>query len=279
MNLYSFVSNIQPRPELMTSAKANVTVNGQVYHSTTISRSRYVLDTIDKKNNMTITLPGDNSFARRFLRGRTGDRLSVVVSSMLGVPFYRGRLATANYKPNNTVVLTFEPPVRLDTQATGERRIYQRNCPYVLYDASSCQARKQTHTVNVISTVSANKLRVRYDTGNANNFSRSTPYDVLSTVGTTTNANIGELIGGLFVDGGQSYWIVNIEDQTVATQYIFFTLELSRDHSTMAGTVAVVHFGCNRTLDVCGRIHNNTANYGGFPAMVRESPFSGGLAG
>lgn len=278
MNLYTFVSNTQPT-QYLTSAKADVTVNGQLFTSITISRSKYVLDTIDKKNNMIITFAGDNVFARRFLRGRTGDRLSVIVSNMTGIPFYRGRLTTANYSQDNKVALTFEPPVRLDIQATGERRIYQRNCPYVLYDESSCQANKVNHNVLVTVNVSANKVRVRYDTGNTGNAVRSNPFDVLRTTGATTNVNIGELIGGLFVYGNQSYWIVNIEDQTVATQYLFFTLELSRDHSVTVNTSGIVHFGCARTLDACGRLHSNVENYGGFPAMVRESPFSGGLAG
>ena len=276
MNLYTFSSNTQPT-QYLTTAKADVTVAGQLYSSETLSRSRYVLDTIDKKNNMTITFSGDNSFARRFLRGRTGDRLSVIVATMTGLPFYRGRLATANYTGDNKIALTFEPPVRLDTQATGERRVYQRNCPYVLYDTTTCKALKRDHDVEVVANVSANKLRVRYDTRNTGNANRDEPFDVLP-VG-STRQNIGDLVGGLFVAGGQSYWIVNLDDQTVATQYVFFTLELSRDHSVTVNTAAVCHFGCARTVDACRRLHFNIENYGGFPAMVRESPFSGGLAG
>ena len=278
MNLYAFTSNTQPA-QYLTTAKADVTINGQRYTSTTMSRSRYMLDSIDKKNNMTITFAGDNTFARRFLRGRTGDRLSVIVSTMTGMPFYRGQLVTANYTQDNKVALTFEPPVRLDLQATGERRIYQRNCPYVLYDKATCQASKRNHDVTVTVVVTANKVRVRYDTGNTGNAARDNPFDVLPTIGSVTNVNIGDLIGGLFVSGGQSYWIVNIDDQTVATQYVFFTLELSRDHSVSVNDTGICNFGCARTVVACRDLHRNLQNYGGFPAMVRESPFSGGLAG
>ena len=275
MNLYTFTSNTQPT-QYLTTAKGDVTVNGQLYQSESLSRSRYILDTIDKKNNLTITFPGDNTFARRYIRGRTGERLSVLIATMLGIPFYRGRLATADYlTDSNEIKLTFEPPIRLDSQATGERRVYQRNCPYVLYDPATCQAPKVAHNVLIISSVSANKVRVRYDTGNTGNASSDKPFDILPP----SSFSINELIGGLFVSGGQSYWIVNLEDRTVATQYVFFTLELSRDHSVTVNTTAVCNFGCTRTVDACRRVHANIQNYGGFPAMVRESPFSGGLAG
>lgn len=278
MNLYTFTSNTQPTQRL-TTAKANVTVAGQVYHSTTLERSKYQLDTIDKKNNIVITFPGDNEFARRFIRGRTGDRLSVLIATMTGIPFYRGRLATANYLDNNSIKLTFEPPVRLDSQATGERRIYQRSCPYVLYDESSCQAVKYEHLMLVVRTISNNKVRVRYDTGNTGNATRSDPFNVLPARGLRQNNNIDELIGGLLVSNGESFWVVNIEDQTVATEFVFFTVELSRDHSLIDNSYVIMNFGCRRTIDACSNLHSNINNYGGFPAMIRESPFSGGLAG
>ena len=287
MNLYTFQPQGRP-PERFTSAKANVILGGITYQSTTIHRSSYRLDTIDRKNNISITLPGDDGFAREYLEQKVGT-LTVLVADLQGLVFFRGILVTASYNTTkNVIMLTFEPQVRLDTHESGQRRTYQRNCPYVLYDEGTCQATALYHTMTITDTQPLGGtgldtyVRVSYDTGNRLNSQRDTPYDVLpSNVSMTANEPITKLIGGVFLDQhGNSYWTVNIDDQQLADEFIFFTVTLSRQHTlTPSDSRASMSFGCQRTITDCRDLHNNLDNYGGMPSMVRESPFSGGLSG
>ena len=288
MNLYEFKT--EGETLRLTSAKANVTIAGVEYTATSMHRTEYALDPIITKNTIVITFPGDFQFARQFMTETTLS-LTVVISTIEGTPFYRGKLVMVEYTPELNVALIFEPIVILGNKSTGQRRLFQRNCPYELY-GSHCQAVPLGTTLRVIEVPSALAVKLRYDTGNADNGNRGDlRYNVIPIRGTLTNsrANIGFLVGGLLIptasrgvlpDGRsveRRLWITNITDRAAMGSIVEFVALTFRAHSLRVGDQADVAVGCKRTTASCREIHNNIENYGGFPGMVNASPYAGGL--
>ena len=276
MNLYTFAINDEPT-YYFTSAKADVTLNNQVYSSTTLRRTSYKLDSIETKNTLTVLFPGDNEFARDFIHP-TRDTLKVDVALLDGTIFYRGRLVTASYNPNNQINLTFEPLVRLGLRVAGETRLFQSNCPFELYGVN-CRAIRRLHRVEVIS-ISGKDVRVTYDTGNANNSSRPNSLQVLPTYG-GVKAGIGSLVGGFLnkFEGHRDWWITDIKNPTASGSIVTFTVTIFTEPIGLkvADEAISVSFGCRRDKADCQYIHDNLQNYGGFPGMHIPSAFDGGI--
>lgn len=272
MNLYKFSDGSK-----FTTAKAIVKIGEDVYMPRTMSRSRYVLDTLVKKNNIAIEFAGDDSFARNYLHTTT-DKLTVSIALMNGVIFYRGNLITARYDKNK-IILTFQQLVRLGSDYSGERRIYQRNCPYELY-GRNCGATKKYHTLEFVNQVSKKIIAVRYDTGNPDNDNRGDEvFNVLPTIyDDTIKASVVNLIGGLIQSLGFNYWITKLITPVATGQYVDFSLELFSEFLHEQPTV-FASLGCLRTTSDCSALHGNIDNYGGFPGLTKLSPFSGGLRG
>ena len=288
MNLYTFTSEADVLH--LTTNKTNVTVAGIEYERAHLKRSEYALDPIITKNNLTVMFPSDNTFARQFLTETTLS-LTVVISTLEGTPFFRGRLVTVEYTPEFDISLVFEPKIVLGNKSTGQRRIYQRNCPYQLY-GNHCRARILYTTMRIIEVPSSLSMKVRYDTGNADNGNRGDfRYNVVPIHGSLTDGrvNIGFLVGGIAVnsatrfvlpdgsEGGRRLWITNITDRAAMGSIVEFTIVTFRRHNLIVGDSVDVSVGCKRTTASCREIHDNIENYGGFPGMTKASPFAGGL--
>jgi len=288
MNLYTFSSEVETL--YLTSAKANVTIAGIEYIATTLQRTEYALDPIVTKNTITVTFPGDYRFARQFMTETTLS-LNVVIATIEGMPFYRGKLVQVEYTPEQNISLIFEPIVILGNKSTGQRRLFQRNCPYELY-GNHCRAPVESTTMRVIEVPSVLAVKLRYDTGNADNGNRGDfRYNVIPIRGDLTDGrvNIGFLIGGIMIPtasrgvlpSGRSVerrlWITNITDRAAMGSIVEFVALTFREHYLTVGDEVDVAVGCKRTTASCREIHDNIENFGGFPGMVNASPYAGGL--
>ena len=277
MNLYSFITH-GAEPARFTTAKANLVVNGLTYKSRSMRRSSYTLDSIDTKNNITIMFPGDDDFARDFIHPTT-ETLQVEIALLDGSVFYRGELITISYNPNNTINMTFEPLIRIGLQTSGERRLFQPNCPYQLY-SNNCQATRLNHSVRV-TAVANQDVTVVYDTGSAGNALRADSLRIFPTVaGVSKRADIGKLVGGIFKKEETEWWITDVKTPQPTGSSVAFTVTLFQPVDGIEVDDRVrVSFGCARNTDDCENVHINIANYGGFPGMIRPSAFDGGLRG
>lgn len=278
MNLYEFTSGQSATKTLFTTAKADVTVNDLLYKARSMRRTSYSLDSIETKNNLTIMFPGDDDFARDFIHPTT-DTLSVTIALLDGTVFYRGKLVTVAYNPNNTINMTFEPAVRIGLTVSGEKRLIQPNCPFMLY-GTSCNAIRVRHDV-VVTAVAGQDITVAYDTGKANNYLRPNSLIVIPGV-SGERIPIGRFVGGIADDkAGNSWWIADIKDAAVTGSQVIFTITLLQETS---GMIVVdyrlrLSLGCRRNREDCANVHDNIANYGGFPGMTRPSAFDGGVRG
>lgn len=279
MNLYVF----NPKGEMpvrMTTAKATLTVDGNSYLPTTLQRSKYALDSLGRKNNITVTFPGNNTFARRFITPTTVT-LGVNIANLSGQTFFRGLLIAAGYEPRkNTINMVFEPIIRLDRRAMGERRLYQLDCNYLVYD-DNCGATRVRHDVTVTAIRDQFTVQLCFDTTNDANAGRGVNrFEVLPSA-TGSLVNIGNLLGGLVetkITPAVSWWITNINNVTATGRFVYFDVTLFRRHGLTVSQAMTVSFGCKRTVTDCNLLFNNLKRYGGFPALTKQSPFQGGLS-
>ena len=280
MNLYTFTrSGLVSR---FTTARTDVIVGGHDYEARSIKRSRYVLDSVNRKNNITISFPGDDIYARAFVTP-TNEVLTVVIATMSAIPFYRGSLVTVGYTPKNMINMTFEPEIRLGSNNMGERRLYQRNCPYELY-GRNCKANIKEHAITVNSVVNSKRFKASYDTGDPTNDTQDEPFNVFPTFSDPSKRiNLGRFVGGLVIVGFPPFvtrrWITDIKIPVARNRFIDFDVLTFKEHNLKANDIVQLAFGCSRTTSQCLELHDNILNYGGFPNMTKVSPFEGGLRG
>lgn len=270
MNLYTFTTDTGVE-KWFTTAKANVVLEGVTYEANSMRRSSYTLDSIDSRNSITIMFPGDDVFARDFIHPTTVT-LQVKIATLNGVTFYRGKLVTASYNPNNTINLTFEPPIRLGLKVSGERRMFQLNCPYKLY-GDNCQARRVKHLLRVSEVVSSTKVKVSFDTGRPSNATRKNSLVAIPTIG-GNRVDIGRFVGGIIEKNSMEWWITDISDAEVNGSVVGFVVTVFSSLEGVAVNDELLgSLGCRRSPEDCVTVHNNIANYGGFPGMIRPSVF------
>ena len=295
MNLYTFVD--EDNHERFTTAKSNVTVNGVTYEPRTIQRTRYSLDSLVKKNNITITFAGNDEFALQYIHPTTLN-LTVVIATLTGMIFYRGRLVTVRYHQNK-IDMVFEQLVRLGSNYSGDRRLYQRACPYQLY-GSNCQAQEIKHDLTFVSAKSTTVLRARYVTFDTSDLTGDEAFAVLRTYANpNAKIGIGRLAGGLLYISNSTYWITKISNPQAtlravgdpsapqAVKAVDFDITTFRayadtiqDAQTLIDNpMLLASFGCLRTTNDCRALHDNIENYGGFAGLTKVSPFKGGLRG
>ena len=278
MNYYTFDTQDQGKLYYTTvkSSSAIVTFQGIDYTPTPIKRSRYVLDTLSAKNNMTIFFPGDHKLALKYIVPNK-QRLTVSVADSNGIIFYRGELIEGRWQ-RNEILLEFAPSLRIK-KTIGERRVYQRNCPYNLY-GNLCRARKTDISAIVKARPSSSNVIVSFNTGNTNNYRASKPFDVLPTRVSGTVANIGLLTGGLIKLAQTEWWIVNAKPASTDPldgSLVNIDIQTFRQHALEINDNVLLNLGCRRDVGDCQLIFNNLHNYGGFGQMKRISPFEGGL--
>ena len=275
MEFYTFKSHNVVLQRYTTKKSATpVKLAGLDYISESISRSPYVLDTVKAKNNLEITLYGDKTFAQRYLSPNTGE-LFVDIANAQGVVFFKGELIEARWG-KNMIMLVFAPLLRI-RKTLGERRIYQRNCPYELY-GDNCRAEKIGTSVQIKSVNSSRVVVVTKDMGNVNHQNKPNPFDIIETP-SGRSVNIGLLSGGSLnvFDTERSWWITRASPTSATGSIVEFAIETFNPHNLVLTDVVTVSLGCRHDIDDCKLIFDNLKNFGGFGAMNKISPFEGGL--
>jgi uncharacterized phage protein (TIGR02218 family) len=148
-----------------------------------------------------------------------------------------------------TAVLNCEP-VSTSLRRPGLRRLYQKQCPHVLY-GPLCGVERAA--VSVEATVTA--------------------IDGM----TVTVAGLDELpYGGGFVEWTTADGALERRFIKEASGSPTDTLLLSRPPTGLEVDDAVtVYPGCDHTMSTCETVFNNLPNYGGFPFIPTKNPFDG----
>ena len=281
MNLYDIKVGIHTY--YYTTHKEKVTVRGVEYKPhRALERSSYKADVIRAKANITLTFPIDDTIFRPLLEPSI-IKVSVKIATMDGTVFWRGEMITIESPDLRRILLTFQPTYLIPT-ALSERKMYQRNCPYVLY-GELCKAPKQDFRAIVHSIDGDNIVHLLV------------PEPVNTRVRTEKNLNfVGGLIeiflGGRGPDADTiSFWISRVETPEPALQtdltgvnnahvykYRLTIHTFRKVVGVQANTSVSMTPGCRRILQDCKNVHDNLKNYGGFP-FIHTSPFEIGFAG
>lgn len=130
----------------------------------------------------------------------------------------------------------------------GLNRVYQKNCPHVLYDTSrgNCMVDPSAYATDVTIT---------------------------SIDGTTLYVDPGGFApdyfrGGYITVGGASRTVVSSNTNSVTLEFAYDTIQTGP---------ATLYPGCDRTFATCRSKFNNELNYGGFTHIPGKNPFVVGM--
>ena len=160
---------------------------------------------------------------------------------------WMGRVLNVEWRESE-VELNCEP-VYTSLQRTGLRRLYQRNCPHVLY-SGSCQASPIVHRVQgAVGALSGSAISI---------------------------AAAAAFPAGHFA-GGFATWSANgITEKRMITAHTSDSITLSTVPPGLnVGALVVLYPGCDHTLNTCAGKFSNSVNFGGFPFIPTKNPFGG----
>ena len=136
----------------------------------------------------------------------------------------------------------------------GDRRPFQRRCPFILYDSLTCRATPQIATARV-SAINSTR-------------------DVLLVSG-ISSATVGYYTGGVLCPSS-IYSPDNADNSFISSHNKtanYDQIRLSTPVSVSVGDSISLLAGCDRTWQTCYGKFNNIINFGGFPYLPLENPY------
>lgn len=163
------------------------------------------------------------------------------------VVIWSGRLLNVEFAGSRATLVC--QPITTSLKRTGLRRLYQRQCPHVLY-GDSCRADK-------------------------NSFSLTTNLSAVN--GTTLNSAAFGLYPDNYFAGGYIDFDYNgVIERRFITEHtstqIIINIPLL---GLIVGSSIIAYAGCNHTMAACKDKFNNLNNYGGMPYIPQKNPFGG----
>lgn len=244
-----------------TTTKNDVLHNSHTWASESISRSRLAQANDQSRNALALIVPRNNAVADLF---RISPPTDIITLTLYGlhrgdltdpVHLWSGRVLNAKWKETSTAELQCEP-VSFSMRRPGLRRLYQRNCPHVLY-GNQCKVNKLNFQhMTTVTSISGSVL------------------GVASEDSTTYPGGFVEWpFGDSFPTEGQEPCTV---DRRFVTGHAANSFTLDRPfQGIQVGDEVALYPGCAHNMNVCSSIFANLDNYGGMPFMPIKNPFSG----
>ena len=241
----------------ITSSPNDVVYEGVTYKSTPVKRTKIISRPDLLQNKVTLQLSvhqmlglgllaevNSNSAHRLIIyRGEDVDSLEQIWAGALTDQMCDGEVATITYGGGG-----------ISLRQLGDRRPFQRRCPFVLYDSLTCQATPQVSSARV-TAINPTK-------------------DVLEVSGIATHS-VGYFTGGVIcpnavysADNAGNRFISSHNKTASGDQ-----LRLSTPLQASIGDNISVLAGCDRTWQTCYSKFDNIINFGGFPFLPLENPY------
>lgn len=245
---FNFGSNIYR----YTSARDDITHDGHIWASAFLKRNSIDFGVEKGRANLKIdtvrhfiiadlyriTPPSDVVLLTLYRKHRN-DHEAVVM--------WTGRILAVDFEASNAKI-TCEP-VTTSLKRTGLRRLYQRQCPHVLY-GQSCGVNRASFAVSVtLSAVS----------------------------GTTLNSAVFGLYANNYFAGGYFDFVQNgVTERRFITEHTGTQIKISLPLMGLnMNDVITAYPGCDHTMQTCKNTFANLNNYGGFPYIPSKNPFGG----
>jgi uncharacterized phage protein (TIGR02218 family) len=230
---------------------ATITVGADVFYKVSVTRGKIATGL----EHLTVHLPGDHAFSRKFATIAPGQTATLTVQGYhLGDTadlrvLYKGVVRSVAFsKDMSKSSLSLVPISEAFTKQIPERT-FQASCNNILFD-SNCKISAGLYSyAGTVSVVSGNTITVPGLTASkGNDWSTAgfVAYDVLD------------------------YRLILLQSSDVLTLALPF-------YETVMNENVTVYAGCNRTIGVCNTKFSNTANFGGCPYVPTKNIFTTGL--
>jgi len=241
-----------------TSADHNVVLDGKTYTAYAMKRTEISISEEKGKNNLTVRAQRNLPVADIF---RVQPPSEVVTLSVFRtheadpdgekVAIWIGRVLNCKWEKTSEVAIYCEPVTGSLTRP-GLRRLYQRQCPHVLY-GTKCGINKTDYlTTAELTVISGTTLTSPTFGGEANDYFA------------------GGFIQFDLPDGNT--------DRRFILSHTGNDIVINTPSSDLfVGINVNAYPGCAHTTSVCDSKFSNILNYGGFPMIPSKSPMEGSM--
>jgi len=236
-----------------TSADRAVVAGGQSFAPRPISRSAIEATSEKARAAITITAPRDLPVADLFRVAPPTTGVTVLIQQ-----YHEGDGELAALWTGRILGVSFEgmvariqcEPVSTSMRRVGLRRVFQRQCPHVLY-GPACGVNSTSR--RIAATIDA------------------------VTPGTVLVPQADSLADGALA-GGYLEWEVatGIMERRFIESHVGAVLTIVGSTYGLAASMEIsLYPGCDHTMATCDAKFSNAPNYGGFPYWPQKNPFGG----
>ena len=249
---FEFASGVVYR---LTSSEDKITFNGNDYLSESIERDRIVQGAIDRRNPISIRLPGSNPYALNYTRIPPSQGVVCTITRTQrgetdGVVIFKGDVKNVAFVENGRVARIIVQSVESFADRQLPRFAAQSLCNHQLYDRG-CGVNPTAFTFNGI--VSAEERNVITVTGSED-----------------SGLKFKNGFVTLF-DAPDMRFIVDQDGDDLRLLMPF--------GRSLIGLTVTVRAGCDHVLTGdCTAVFSNQRRFGGFPYVPHQNPFVEGFA-
>lgn len=239
-----------------TSADQNISFDSASYQAVpAMKRSNIEASTERARNALKIEAPRDWDIAEQYRTYPPSEPITLTVREFHdgdaeAVVVWVGRITSVEWEGSKATVI--HEPVSSSLKRPGLRRLYQRQCPHVLY-GTACGVSEEAYAINsTVQTISADGLELS-----------------MSGTGEFASQYFAGGVARLSLGSGQF-------ERRMITISGSGLIVLGKPFAALAvGLQLRLSPGCDHTLTTCNTKFGNVANYGGFPFIPQKNPFGG----
>lgn len=281
VELYKFTQLGSTETYRYTSSNEPFTYDAEVYTPVVLSRSEPKLSPKMESGSIKITVPRDLPFVTRYLAPLPPLPEKLIIyrthstdTSNEVIVFWQGDIEAVAFKEDKAIISTSTLMGRLG--GVIPKRNFSWMCNHVLFD-DQCKVDKTAFFAHgVVQSVDKEVIVVADSLGT---------FDPL--IGPVDSATVRFTADPLFFNGGYLKY-TDSKGLTHHRSIISFTqpgggdslVLLNHQILELAGQVGgavEMYAGCSHSVNVCYSKFNNVLNYGGFPLVPLDNPFSTGI--
>lgn len=251
VELYMFA--LDTRVWRYTSSDREIESGGHVFKPRPITRSNIESTNEKARLGLTLRAPRSLEVAELYIITPPTQAVTLVVQQFHQgdsevATIWTGRIVSVDFTGGIAAEITLEP-VYTSIRRIGLRRLYQRQCPHVLF-GPACKVDKAAHRIDgTIASISGTVVSVSAVSGEADGWAA----------------------------GGYLEWTVDgATDRRFIDSHTGAALDLGMStYGLSVGMAVSVYPGCDHTIATCNSKFANEQRFGGFPYFPQKNPFDG----
>lgn len=240
-----------------TSSDQDIILNGYKWKATAIDDDGVKQSGDATVDTLTINCPSSIAPVALFQGTPPSNPITITIYALHegdseAITMYAGEVIQCDYPQPGAASLSCDA-MAISMERSGLRLTWQRNCPYALYNPSTCKADKTAHAIPM--TIMANPVG-----------------------GNTIEVQGLDAFADGTMDGGFIEWDHPVRGKEFRSVEVHTGASLTMfglSDGLYYGLAIVGYPGCKRTVDDCANKFNNLPNYGGIPDLPGKSPFDG----